>query len=223
MKPVYSGKHYLESRISTNNPLHPIIKAKVGPGTLIAVGSFKHLAIMCMSDGSYRVYIALTVPEDFFAGTNSEAVDLSAEDGAVARHCFATEQRYFGAWAQDFKDIICHCEGPFRRWPLYHMPVERLNWKHVPGVTLLGDAAHVSTPFVGEGANCALFDALQLANCIIEHGASANGLDIAVQEYEKDMFERGKRLIDKSNGSAALLFAEDPAELMAVINNTTQG
>lgn len=175
-----------------------------------------------MYDGSYRVYIALSVSEDFYSPTNSGAIDLSAEDGAVARRHFVSQEEYFATWAQDLKDIIVHCEGPFRRWPLYHMPIEPVGWERAPGVALLGDAAHVSTPFAGEGVNCALFDSLQLANLIVEHGTDTNGLELAVAQYEKDMFERGRKLIDKSNSTAALLFAEDPVELIKVIQGATQ-
>ena len=218
---MYSGKHYLESQISTANPFHNTLKAKIGPGALIAVGSFKHLAVMAMSDGSYRIYIALSVAEDFFATSNS-AIDLAAKDGAVARRQFVSQEEYFAGWAPSLKDIITHCEGPFRRWPLYHMPVESLSWKHAPGIALLGDAAHVSTPFVGEGVNCALFDSLELAAQIVEHGTDADGLQRAVAGYEKGMFERGIRLIRKSNESATLLFAEDPMKLLKVIRSSSK-
>ena len=177
---------------------------------------------MCMYDGSYRVYIALSVSEDFYSTANSGAIDLSAEDGAVARRHFVSQEEYFATWAQDLKDIIAHCEGPFRRWPLYHMPIESVGWERAPGVALLGDAAHIATPFAGEGVNCALFDSLQLANRIVEHGTGADALELAAAQYERDMFERGKNLIDKSNSAAALLFAEDPMELIKAIRGTTK-
>ncbi|KAJ3484607.1 hypothetical protein NLG97_g7016 [Lecanicillium saksenae] len=221
-KPIYSGKHYLESRISTTNPFHATVKAKVGAGVIIAVGSFKHIAVMCMGDGSYRVYLALSVPEDFFTSDGSCPVSLVAEDGAIARRYFVSEEEYFSGWSQDLRDIIASCEGPFRRWPLYHMPTESLSWESVTGVTLVGDAAHLSTPFVGEGVNCALFDSLQLANLIVEHGTSTDALNRAVVEYEKDMFERGQSLIERSNASSTLLFAEDPVELMKMIQSASQ-
>ena len=182
----------------------------------MAVGSGKHVAAQAMSDGSYRVYIAVIAPEEQF--TNNTLVDLTAENGDVARRFFLSDPRYLADWGSAIKDIIANSEGPFRRWPLYHMEPEALNWPRAPGVALLGDAAHVSTPFVGEGVNCALFDSLQLADKIAQYGtATDDALERAVGEYEKDMFERGRSLIERSNASAALIFAEDPAEFLQVV------
>lgn len=181
----------------------------------MAVGSGKHVAVQAMGDGSYRAYIAVTAPEEQF--TSHTLVDLTAENGDVARRFFLSDPRYLADWGSEIKDIIANSEGPFRRWPLYHMKPEELNWAHAPGIALLGDAAHVSTPFVGEGANCALFDALQLADKIAQYGTTADALELAVGEYEKDMFERGRSLIERSNESAGLIFAEDPAALVQVV------
>jgi 2-polyprenyl-6-methoxyphenol hydroxylase-like FAD-dependent oxidoreductase len=102
------------------------------------------------------------------------------------------------------------------------MPVESLSGKHVAGIALIGDSAYVSTPFAGEGVNCALFHALELASRIIEHGTDADGLQRAVSGYEKGIFERGVCLIEKSNESATLLFAEDPMKPLKVIHSTSK-
>ena len=53
----------------------------------------------------------------------------------------------FSTWHSDLRNLIKYTAGPFHPWPLYAMPPSALNWKPVPGVTLIGDAAHVSTPW----------------------------------------------------------------------------
>lgn len=166
-----------------------------------------------MGDGSYRVYLGLVVPEDF---AKSGVVDLSKADGYAARSEFITNANFFGTWGSELKDLIANSQGAFKAWPLYHLASSALCWNHVRGVTVIGDAAHLSTPFVGEGVNCSMFDSLVLARQIVEHGLDK--LDAAVEAYEKDMFERGKDLIERSNGTAGLLFAPDaPKPLLDVI------
>lgn len=105
--------------------------------------------------------------EDF--ATNGP-VDLSKADGEAARSHFVTNADFFGTWGSQLKDIITNSEGAFRPWPLYHLAPDALSWTPVPGVTLIGDAAHVSTPFVGEGVNCSMYDSLVLAGQIVERG-----------------------------------------------------
>ncbi|KAH0527220.1 hypothetical protein TsFJ059_002244 [Trichoderma semiorbis] len=211
----YSGKHYLEAKISNSNPFHPTIAKLVGSGNLMAMGEAKQVSAQAQGDGSYRIYLGLTVAEDF--ATNGP-VDLSKADGEAARSFFVTNTDFFGTWGSPLKDIITNSEGAFRPWPLYHLPSEALSWVSVPGVTVIGDAAHVSTPFVGEGVNCSMYDSFVLASKIAEHGLGQ--LDVAVAAYEKEMFERGKDLIERSNGSASLLFAQNtPKPLLDVLKS----
>ncbi|PNP50361.1 hypothetical protein THARTR1_08965 [Trichoderma harzianum] len=215
-KPQYSGTHYLEAKISNANPFHPTIAKLVGSGNLVAMGEAKQVSAQAQGDGSYRIYLGLTVAEDF--ATNGP-VDLSKADGEAARSYFATNADFFDTWGSPLKDIITNSEGAFRAWPLYHLPSEALSWVSVLGVTVIGDAAHVSTPFVGEGVNCSMYDSFVLTSQIAEHGLGQ--LDAAVAAYEKEMFERGKDLIERSNGSASLLFAQNaPKPLLDVLKYT---
>lgn len=52
-----------------------------------------------------------------------------------------------------------------------------------------------------------MYDSVQLAERIAEHGV--DGLDRAVEEYEKMMLPRGIDLITRSGESGKLMFAPD--------------
>ncbi|WP_030275635.1 FAD-dependent oxidoreductase [Streptomyces sp. NRRL B-24484] len=90
--------------------------------------------------------------------------------------------------------------------PLSALPVG-LTWPAVPGVTLLGDAAHLMPP-VGLGANTAMLDAAELAR---EIAAAPDDLAGAVRRYETAMFERSAVAARESARIMAMLMSEDGA------------
>lgn len=80
-------------------------------------------------------------------------------------------------------------------------------WEHKKGLTLIGDAASLMTPFGGEGVNKAMKDSLELGE-LIEKSQNPNDdltLDRAVLLYEQLMFPRAEKVqrtitINEQNG-----------------------
>ncbi|MGH2354173.1 MAG: FAD-dependent oxidoreductase [Chloroflexota bacterium] len=61
-------------------------------------------------------------------------------------------------------DLIASTEGRIGRWPIYDLPF--LPAWHKGPVALIGDAAHATSPHVGQGASLAMEDAVVLAKCL---------------------------------------------------------
>ncbi|KAL1948135.1 hypothetical protein VTO73DRAFT_12210 [Trametes versicolor] len=74
--------------------------------------------------------------------------------------------------------------------PLFHLVVGH-RWEHKPGVTIIGDAAHLMSPFAGAGANLAMRDGLELGLVLAEtvsKGLGREEREAAVAEWEEEMF-----------------------------------
>lgn len=138
------------------------------------------MIIQRQGDNSYRIYFGITAPEHF-VGTS-----MNLDNPQATRDMLLSS--FFNDWADDLRDYIRNA-GNFRSWPLYQLPLESFGWNSVPGVTLAGDAAHLSLPN-GEGVNLAMRDALELVTKIEKNGLEH--INKAVEEYERDMLKRGK-------------------------------
>ncbi|GAB1744734.1 hypothetical protein NU219Hw_g2408t1 [Hortaea werneckii] len=198
VKPVYTGMHYLSSEIPLESPYHPQTEALVGKGTYMALGGGKQLVAQRLGNGSYFVGVGLHLPE---------ALDVKASlaDPSAFRHELVSND--FKEFADQQKDLILHSEGAFHSWPLYELPMDSLQWDHVPGATLIGDAAHLCIPS-GEGVNVAINDALQLVQRITEYGL--HDLDHAVAEYEKQMFPRAVATAEDAEHAKKLWAPDSP-------------
>ncbi|KAF0701235.1 Aste57867_8272 [Aphanomyces stellatus] len=65
---------------------------------------------------------------------------------------------------------------------------------HKGRVVLLGDACHATLPYIGQGANQAMEDAIVLADAIAKHGTK--DVTAAFDVYFQKRFDRTKRIVD---------------------------
>jgi 2-polyprenyl-6-methoxyphenol hydroxylase-like FAD-dependent oxidoreductase len=116
----------------------------------------------------------------------------------------------YADWTPELQDILYASSGEIKCRSLYMLPVG-FKWDHKPGVTIIGDAAHLITPFGGEGVNLAFQDALRLSNTIIDAETAdiELSLDARVSAFEEDMFVRGQKAQSMTEGMMrAMLFTE---------------
>jgi salicylate hydroxylase len=94
-------------------------------------------------------------------------------------------------WHPDLHCLIDAMDTPFR-WALLSRPA-LTDWVSGRSV-LIGDAAHPTLPFLAQGANMALEDALLLARCLTELG-HAHGVPAALARFVALRLPRTTRIV----------------------------
>ncbi|HEX4224626.1 MAG TPA: NAD(P)/FAD-dependent oxidoreductase [Pseudonocardiaceae bacterium] len=199
--PDYSGLSFVEAHLPDARNRFPEAAALVGPGTMYGFGAGKGIIAQRNGDGRIRLYIAVIADEGW---ATSSVVDANDPAGTRARLL-----DIFADWAPEMRSLIAVADDHFVPRPVYQLPVGH-RWAPVSGVTLLGDAAHLMSPFAGEGANLAMLDGTELAMAIAEH----DDIDTAVAAYEAAMFPRATDAAQESADNLKFSFAPDAPQGM---------
>lgn len=173
--PVYTGTSFVETYLYDSDTRHPAAAEAVGGGAMLALAPGKGIQAHRESGGTLHTYVALRKPRDWFDALG--LTDAVAATGRVAEE--------FAGWAPELTALITDGDtAPVLR-PLHALPAEH-RWERVPGVTLLGDAAHLMIPS-GEGANLAMYDGAELGKAL---AARPDDVEAALTAFEQAMFAR---------------------------------
>ncbi|MFD9702626.1 FAD-dependent oxidoreductase [Lentzea sp. NPDC059081] len=178
--PLYTGVMFVETRHDGAERLLDI----TGQGTMMAEHEGLMLCAQRNSADHIRAYACLRASEEWRPST-TDLLDLFAD------------------WHPDLTAFLL---GEPTHRPLYSLPVPH-TWEHTPGVTLLGDAAHLQPP-LGVGANLAMQDAADLALAIVEHGVRDG-----VRAYESVMLPRAADLAARTNPALLEMVPERPVRV----------
>lgn len=191
--PAYTGISFVEIDLLEADKRHPRSARVIGRGSFMCLGDERGFLAHRETDGSLHIYTALKAEEGWL-----DTIDFS--DHAVAK---AAVLAHFEGWDEDLRDLVADADtiAPRR---IYALPVGH-RWDRVPGVTLLGDAAHLMSPFAGEGANLAMFDGAELGLAIAAHPGD---IEAALAAYEEALFPRSEASAAESATSLENMFGE---------------
>ncbi|WAP59043.1 FAD-dependent oxidoreductase [Streptomyces sp. S465] len=177
--PVYSGLSFVDGLLRDVGTRHPAIAELVGQGMMFALADERGLTAQRNGGDRIRVYSAVKVPEEWSRSGLIDPADPAASKKRLLD--------LFPDWDEGLRALIAHIDGPLVPRPIHALPIGH-RWDRVPGVTLLGDAAHLMSPFAGAGANLAMLDGAELALALATH----DDLETALNAYETPMFPRAE-------------------------------
>ena len=174
-------------------PMESLPEGLVDPDSAIFTGPGHFFTRYRVSAGRLLNYVATARTDEW------------AEEGWTVPSTVDTVMKEFDAFHPDIKTIIaatpadeCFKWGIFDRDPLARWTVGR--------ATLLGDAAHPMTPFLGQGAVMALEDAMIFARALQAAGSMNDG----IRRYEEARRERTAFVFAESRLSGEQLTSFNP-------------
>ncbi|WP_410784683.1 FAD-dependent oxidoreductase [Kribbella sp. C-35] len=191
--PAYLGLSFAELNLLDPEARHPESAVLIGGGMMMALG-----------DG--RGFLAHREPDRLhvYAAVRMDA-DWSADQ--VTKETVLAE---FKDWDDRFLRLVREADGDLTPRAIHALPIGH-RWDRVPGVTLLGDAAHLMSPFAGEGANLAMQDGAELAAALI----TMSDTEAALATYESALFPRAEVSAAESAQNLEISFALDaPAGIL---------
>ncbi|KAF8605092.1 FAD/NAD(P)-binding domain-containing protein, partial [Ceratobasidium sp. AG-I] len=200
--PSYSGISFIELDVlNPQGEKYDAINKLVGAGSASAFGDGKAIMGQRLGTGTIRVY----------AGYNTELGEADWLDKFDTSNPSALKTKlltYFQGWSSDFQDLIrLSDDDSVLKRPLHAFPIGH-SWESRPGLTLIGDAAHLMTPFAGEGVNLAMWDSLELSREIIA-GVQSGNLNEQVREYEVNMFKTVAESASRTDRNKVAMFSKD--------------
>ncbi|KAK7423554.1 hypothetical protein QQX98_001012 [Neonectria punicea] len=224
VKPFYSGAQLMTATVRHVSTTYPHFLELNGSGTLNALGGGNSISTHRGPQDSIRVYAAVSTPNEHWA---AEA-GLQGKTAIEVKTALLSEDKLFGKWAPQLQELLATaCEEETKDnpgtkadlMPLYMLPVGH-SWEHRCGATLIGDAAHLMTPWAGEGVNLALWDALDLAHVLAEVPETEDvaswqaALDPRVRKFEEIMQARAKEKGEETLRNKDILLSENGAQNM---------
>lgn len=194
-QPTYTGISFIEADLFNADVHHPAEAETFGSGMLFALGGDTGIMGHREPDGSLHVYLGHRSDENWI-----DTIDFTDTPQAKAGI-----PELLSGWSERLRGLIANADTSLTPRRIHALPVGH-SWDRKPGVTLIGDAAHLMSPFAGEGANLAMYDGSALARAVTEQPGD---IEAALVQYESELFPRSAASAGESAASLDIIFAPD--------------
>lgn len=141
-----------------------------------------------------------------------------SEESWTAKFPWIKFKRDFVGWHDDVQTLIDAADrDECYRWSLFSRPPIS-NWS-TGHVTLLGDAAHPTLPYLAQGAAMAIEDGVVLTRAL----EMAPSISDALQLYQRNRIGRTSRIVEQSAANRALFHMPDTDQIRAHFARTDEG
>ena len=196
-KPIFAGLGGFDMMIENAKEEQPEISELVARGSVFSFSNGKGLTLQQRGDESLTCYAWSHKSEQWMKESDFDIHDPKA----VKEHL----RLQFQDWKHPLgKAPLATADNAITPRSLYVLPVGH-RWESKKGLTLLGDAAHLTSPFAGEGVNLAMTDAMKLAKAITD-GLDQKDIYKHIRTFELDMFERATPIQALSEEQGRLMF-----------------
>ncbi len=201
-QPSYTGDAAWRLTVPTPNLpagfMDPVMSVWMGPGA--------HVVMYYLRAGGLLNFVGLV------------ETDEVAEESWTAKFPWEKLKADFAGWHPDIQTVIDTAErDQCFRWSLFRRPVAP-NWC-TSRVTMLGDAAHATLPYLAQGAAMAIEDGAVLTRALSLRADPAE----ALQLYQRNRIDRCRRIVDGSTANRGLFHCSDQTEIRAAFANRDEG
>lgn len=225
VKPYYSGAQFMTVTLRNASTKFPHLVKLTGSGTLCALGGGNGIMTHRGPQDSIRVYAAVSTSREHW----TKAMGLEGKTAAEVKTTLLSDDKLFGKWAPPLQDLLATASDEDTKdnpgsaadiSPMYMLPVGD-RWEHRTSATLVGDAAHLMTPWAGEGVNLALWDSLDLSHALggVPEAVNAAAWQAAVEPrirgFEEVMLARAQEKSEETDKNKDIFLSEHGGQAMA--------
>jgi 2-polyprenyl-6-methoxyphenol hydroxylase-like FAD-dependent oxidoreductase len=212
LKPIYSGVTLIEGNIDNAKKNAPKLFEFAKGGKVMAFDNEQFVGYGTKGDGSIMFVLNFKTSENWLS---QSGIDFKNKEQVLAWF-----KKEFAVWSDKWHEFFITDEVHFIPRPQYYFPLNQ-TWETQENLTMLGDAAHRMPPYAGEGANVAMQDAFELAECLTSNKFS--NIKTALSHFEKEMVARGAKATKETLENAEKMFSEIALEQMSAFFNQVKG